>query len=105
MSDDPNIWSLIGINVRDLIAGTAGGTAAALAFKRAGAGAAVASVVVGALTASYMTAWMVKYIGDFAGGAAFVVGLCSMAICQSLMSVVSKYLPNGQNNVPPAGNG
>lgn len=93
MSDDPNFWASLGIRLPDLIGGTAGGTAAAVAFKRSGVTSIISSVLVGALTASYMTAWVTQYLGTFAGGVSFVVGLGSMAICQGLGAMITKWLP------------
>jgi len=90
MSSGFDIWSALGIKLSDVAGGIAGGTAAALVFKRAGIVGAVSSVVVGALTSAYLTPWFIMRVGSFGGGASFVVGLCAMAICQAIAGAINR---------------
>lgn len=92
--DPETIWTLLGIKLSDLAGGTAGGTAAAIAFRRSGWASTLSSVVLGALTSAYMTPWFTQQLGTIGGGASFVVGLTAMAICQALAGVVEKFLPS-----------
>ena len=94
---DPDWLRMLGINVLDVCAGVAGGVVNAFVFKRSQPMAILGSIVVGALTANYLgepAAYLIKrYVGPYEGAAAFIVGLCAMAICQAIVEAVSKWRP------------
>jgi len=85
----------IGVRTQDLVAGLAGGIVNAFVFKRSTPVAIVGSVLVGALTAAYLTEPAGKLTGTSGGATAFIVGLGAMAICQSIVSQLSKWKPQG----------
>ena len=83
MTDD--FFSLIGINLKDLVAGFAGGVANAFVFKKSKPWAIIGSVVVGGLAANYLGGTIGRLLGTSEGFSAFVVGLAGMAICQGIV--------------------
>ena len=92
---DPDLFVSIGIKTSDLVAGLAGGVVNAFVFQRSNPAAIVGSVVVGALTAAYLTEPAARFTGTTGGATAFIVGLGAMAICQAIVGQVSKWKPNG----------
>lgn len=100
---DPDILVAVGFKVQDLLAGLAGGVVNALVFQRSNPMAIISSVVVGSLTANYLAEYAAKYVGLNVGAAAFITGLCAMAICQALVAAAAKWspkLPGGPVNGP-----
>jgi uncharacterized membrane protein YeaQ/YmgE (transglycosylase-associated protein family) len=87
-------WAWIGIKVPDLIAGLAGGIVNAFVFKKSNPMAIIGSIIVGALTANYLSEPATQYTGTSPGASAFIVGLCGMAICQVIAELVSKWRPS-----------
>lgn len=85
----------IGVKTQDLIAGLAGGVVNAFVFQRSNPLAIVGSVVVGALTAAYLTEPAAKVTGTTGGATAFIVGLGAMAICQAIIGGISRWKPTG----------
>lgn len=85
MPDDPFLLREIGIKIPDLIAGLSGGIVNAFVFKRSDPWSIIGSVVVGALTANYLSPIVATYVGTGNGAAAFIVGLAGMAICQGIV--------------------
>lgn len=83
MTDD--FFSIVGIHLKDLIAGFAGGVANAFVFKKANPWAVIGSIVVGGLAANYLGATLGRLLGTSDGFSAFVVGLAGMAICQGIV--------------------
>lgn len=81
----------LGVKTQDLVAGLAGGIVNAFVFQRGSPVAIVGSVVVGALTAAYLTDPAAKLTGTTGGATAFIVGLAAMAICQGILSRVAKW--------------
>jgi hypothetical protein len=73
----------LGLKVPDLVAGFAGGLVNAIVFKRTTPWSAIGSVVVGALTANYLSEFIGRFIGTPGGAAAFITGLAGMAIFAS----------------------
>lgn len=99
---DPGVTDALrefGIRVQDVLAGLAGGVVNAFVFKRSNPVAIIGSIVVGALTANYLGEAAQRYTGTSGGAAAFIVGLCAMAVCQGLIEVASKWRP-GQPGGP-----
>lgn len=83
MSDD--FLSMMGIHLKDLVAGFAGGVANAFIFKKSNPWAIIGSVVVGGLAANYLGETVGRILGTSQGFSAFVVGLAGMAICQGIV--------------------
>jgi hypothetical protein len=105
MADGGGGWQDLGISLPLVAAGFAGGMVNALFFKRTDPWAFVASLVGGALTANYLGPVVSHVIGDYVGtgGAAFIVGVTAMAICQGLVAAAKnwKFTPGG--NAPGGG--
>lgn len=78
-------FSAIGIHLKDLVAGFAGGVANAFIFKKSNPWAIIGSIVVGGLAANYLGATVGRIVGTSQGFSAFVVGLAGMAICQGIV--------------------
>jgi VIT1/CCC1 family predicted Fe2+/Mn2+ transporter len=83
MTDD--FLSIIGIHLKDLVAGFAGGVANAFIFKKSNPWAIIGSIVVGGLAANYLGETVGRVLGTSPGFSAFVVGLAGMAICQGIV--------------------
>lgn len=83
----------LGIQTQDLIAGLSGGIVNAFVFKRSDPWSIVGSVVVGALTANYLSGVIGRYTGTTGGASAFIVGLAGMAICQGIVNVAKTWRP------------
>lgn len=100
-----DLFSELGVRLSDIVAGFSGGVVNAFVFKRSNPAAIVGSVVVGACTAAYLAPTAARYLGVTTGttdsAAAFIVGLCGMAICQGLLEAAKRFkptLPGGTNN-------
>lgn len=88
----------LGLKLPDLFAGFCGGVVNAFVFRKANAWDVIGSVVVGMLTANYLSSPAAQIIGTSGPPTAFIVGLCGMAICQGLFTAARKWrpaLPNG----------
>lgn len=90
----PEFLTVIGIKPQDIMAGLAGGIVNAFVFKRSNPMAIVGSMVVGSLTANYLGEIAGKFTGTSEGAAAFIVGLCGMAVCQGIIEAGSKWRPS-----------
>lgn len=90
---DDSVLRELGLKIPDIIAGFFGGVVNALVFRRSDPWAIVGSVVVGALTANYLTTTVAGYLGANAGAAGFVVGLAGMAICQGIVASAKTWRP------------
>jgi hypothetical protein len=94
---DPDFLTGLGFKAQDLCAGLAGGIVNVFVFKRSNPIAIIGSAVVGALTANYLSESALNYVRLYidvsAGAVAFIVGLCAMALCQSIVEKVSKWKP------------
>ena len=101
-----NDWFLAYLNIKlsYLMAGAAGGIVRAFLIG-SGIYAAVSSVIIGTLTAIYMTSPVAavysKLFGlplepNFAHGVAFVVGLTSMLMCEGFVRVARKWAKEGK---------
>lgn len=91
MADDPFLLRELGLRVQDLIAGLSGGIVNAFVFRRSDPWSIIGSVVVGALTANYLSPIVVTYLGTSNGAAAFIVGLAGMAICQGIVEAAKNW--------------
>lgn len=94
---DPDFLVAIGVKSQDVIGGLCGGIANAFVFQKSGPLAVVGSVVVGCLTATYLSDTAAHYIGTTGPATAFLVGLSAMAICQGVVAGISKWKPGGGN--------
>ena len=102
MADDPGFFLSLGVKMPDLVAGFAGGVVNAFIFKRADPVSIVGSMIVGALTANYLSESVGHYLGTSGGAAAFIVGLAGMAICQGIVEAAKSWKPfQGKTNGTP----
>ena len=88
---DPDFMVALGIKSSDLVAGFAGGVVNAFVFQRANPLSIIGSVVVGALTAAYLSEPAAHFTGTSGGATSFIVGLGAMAICQSIVAQAAKW--------------
>jgi ABC-type xylose transport system permease subunit len=95
---DWNIFAAIDVSIRDLLGGFAGGVVNALVFTRTSPWTAVGSMIVGALTAAYLTDAAVAMTGISQKPASFIVGLGGMAICQGIIGAIRNYKFGGALN-------
>lgn len=96
-STDPGLLVQLGIRLPDLVAGFGGGVVNAIVFKRADPVSIIGSMIVGALTANYLTDSVSHYLGTGSGASAFIVGLAGMAICQGIVEAAKSWRPFGKN--------
>lgn len=99
--NDPGggFWVSLGINFHDLLAGFAGGVVNTIVFKRVDPFSIIGSIIVGGLTANYLSEVAAKYTGTSVGSTAFIVGLCGMAICQGIVEAVKKWRPASASGI------
>ena len=88
---DWSMLSTLDVSIRDLLGGFAGGVVNALVFTRTSPWTAVGSMIVGALTAAYLTDAAVALTGFSQKPASFTVGLGGMAICQGIIEAIRNY--------------
>lgn len=85
-----DILDSLGLQAPDIVAGFAGGVVNAFVLRKVNPYEAISSVVVGALTAGYLSD-LARHITSLdGGGVAFVVGLTAMALCQGLFEAARK---------------
>jgi hypothetical protein len=97
MADDPGFWVALGIKMPDLIAGFAGGVVNAIALRRSDPWSIIGSVVVGGLTANYLSESFAHYLGTGQGTSGFLVGVGGMAICQGIIASAARWSPFGSS--------
>lgn len=90
---DESFLAQLGVHISDLIAGFSGGVVNAFVFKRSDPYSIIGSMIVGALTANYLTESVSRYLGIGNGAAGFIVGLAGMAICQGLVEAAKAWRP------------
>jgi hypothetical protein len=98
MSDDPGLLVSFGVNVHNLVAGFSGGVVNAIVLKRSDPWSIISSVVVGGLTANYLTEVFSHYLGTSLGTSGFLVGVAGMAICQGIIAGAAKWNPFGSQS-------
>lgn len=76
----------LGFKLQEAIAGFAGGVVYALVMKQTKPLEAVSSVVVGTLTANYLTDYVARQVGFDGAGMGFLTGLIAMALCQGIIA-------------------
>jgi hypothetical protein len=99
MSTENDFYAWLGIHVPDLIAGLSGGIVNSFVVRRSDPWSIIGSVVVGALTANYLSGLVGQYTGTSGGAAAFIVGLAGMAICQGVISAAKSWKPSFSKEV------
>jgi hypothetical protein len=92
---DPGFWAQMGIKIPDLVAGFFGGTVNAFVMKRSDPWSIMGSMVVGALTANYLSEPIGHYLGTGQGTTGFLVGLAGMAISQGVIEAAKSWKPFG----------
>lgn len=94
---DPELFVHLGMNVKNMVAGFAGGVVVAFAMKQSEPLAVIGSMVVGALTANYLSDPFSHYLGTGQGTTGFLVGVGGMAIVQGIISAARTWTPfNGK---------
>lgn len=91
MADEPSLLIYLGIKMPDMVAGFAGGIVNTFVFKRSNPISIIGSMIVGALTANYLSEAAAHYTGTSGGAASFIVGLTGMAVCQGIVDSVKKW--------------
>ena len=92
---DTSLAQELGVRVPDLIAGFCGGMANAFVFRRTEPWAIVGSIIVGTVTAAYLTDPLSSTMSHWFGlnlgqGGAFVVGLGGMSFCQGILAAIKR---------------
>jgi uncharacterized membrane protein YeaQ/YmgE (transglycosylase-associated protein family) len=95
MADDPGFLILVGVKLPDLVAGFFGGLVNAFVMKRSDPWSIVGSMVVGSLTANYLSEPIGRYLGTGIGTTGFIVGIGGMAICQGIVEASRTWRPFG----------
>lgn len=94
----------LGITIKHLIAGFAGGVVSALLMRNVRPLEALSSVLGGTLAANYFTEHAVKTMGFGEGAAGFLIGLTAMILCQKIIEAVRKWVPGiGRQNINGGG--
>lgn len=83
----------LGLNLKTLVSGFAGGVVSAFLMRNIKAVEAVSSVIVGTLTAAFLADHAVRYLGVTEGAAGFLVGLTAMVVCQRIIDAARKWAP------------
>ena len=78
-------WSSFGFHTRDIIAGFMGGIANSFVYKKSKPWAIIGSVVVGGISANYLSPVISNIFGTSSETSAFLVGLTGMAVCQHIV--------------------
>lgn len=99
------VSSVLGIKLGTVVAGFAGGVVSLAFVQKLNRWQAVGAVVVGALTATYLTPVVVEKMGiaqpEFVNCTAFVIGLCAMNIVPAIKAAVSKFTQQEQAGFQP----
>ena len=100
--------AIYGLHLIDLIAGFLGGLTAAVVMRQSNPWNIIGSIIVGAITANYLGAYVDTWTGAGITREAgdFVIGLTAMVVCQKILDSVQKWKfpwskDNG-NSTPPA---
>lgn len=111
MNETTTVAGLLGVKISSLVAGFAGGVVSLAFLQGLTRAQAVMAVVVGALSAAYLTPFAVAKLGisdQLQNGAAFVIGLCAMNLIPLIKKAVpiffARWVGNPQNQ-PTQGEG
>lgn len=88
----------LGITIKHLIAGFAGGVVSALLMRNVRPFEALSSVLGGTLAANYFTEHAVRTLGFGEGAAGFLIGLTAMILCQKIIEAARKWVPGIGSN-------
>jgi hypothetical protein len=91
-------WDVLAIDPTSLVAGFAGGLVKALLTTKPNPWTVVSSVVIGALTANYLSPFAAAKLGTSGGATPFLMGLGAMWITQALIGFFQKWQPLGNGN-------
>jgi hypothetical protein len=86
-------FASLGLRVDSLVAGCAGGICGAYALRKGKPSDIIGSIVVGALTANYLSATISNFLGTVTSVPAFAIGLAGMPICQKIIKSVELWTP------------
>lgn len=89
-----------GLKLNDLVAGFAGGVVSSLVMRNTSPWQAVASVLVGTLTANYLAEHARSVLG-LGEGAAFIVGLTAMVTMNGVIEAAKRWRPGQPGNGGP----
>lgn len=90
--DSTGLFDLLGVKLSTLVAGFAGGIVSLAFLQGLSRPQAIGAVVVGTLSAAYLTPFAVDKLGiapTLQNGAAFVIGLCAMSIIPAVQKGVT----------------
>jgi hypothetical protein len=96
MSDD--FLASIGIHLKDLVAGVAGGAVRSFLFKKSKPWAIIGSVVAGGLSANYLTEVVSNFLGTPLLPSAFIVGLAGFELCRRVVEMAAEWNPIQRRN-------
>ena len=88
----------IGLHIRDIVAGLAGGLINTILFRESKPWKIVGSIIVGGLAANYVGPPVAKFFGTSPESSAFFVGLAGMAICRNLIKAAISWEPPFRKN-------
>ena len=91
MSDD--FLASLGIHLKDLVAGFAGGAVRSFLFKKSKTWAIIGSVVAGGLSANYLASIVSNFLGTPLLPSAFIVGLAGMELCRRIVESAAAWNP------------
>ncbi len=83
----------IGLHIRDIVAGLAGGLINTILFRESRPWKIVGSIIVGGLAANYVGPPITKLLGTSPEPSAFFVGLAGMAICRNIIKAAISWEP------------
>ena len=89
-----DVFDSLGVSLPDMVAGFAGGVVSTFVLRKVNAYEVTGSVIVGALTASYLSVPIRHMTGIDGGGVSFVLGLTGMAVCQGLFEAAKRWRVN-----------
>lgn len=95
------VSSAIGIKLASLVAGFAGGVVSLAFLRHLTRFQACMAVIVGSLSAAYMTPVAIMYMGwadklELQNGTAFVIGLTAMNLIPALKAAAARWIPKSQ---------
>jgi len=102
-------FTSIGIHVQDVISGFIGGVGRVLMPPYISAWNALATILLGAMTAAYLTDFSASLLAVVLrtdpdklsrGAVGFIVGMTAMTICQGIIGAVNKMRFGGRKNAP-----
>lgn len=102
------VSSILGVKLGTTIAGFAGGVVSLAFVQGLSRAQAIMAVVVGALTAAYLTPAVVEKLSispELQNGAAFVIGLCAMSVIPAIKKAVAMRAEHLTDSDPAQGKG